>query len=245
MARRATLFVEQHPGTALSKPGNVGCLVKLALYHLIFYCDNSLSMKSSRFTIQRDLVLRMADVATKVAPANSMVDLRFIHPSEAAQEEMTKEELFDAFNQTGYKSGTPIGTMLGDCILEPIVYKQIESASGLSQPLLVCVITDGQPNGEKPLKSFREQIALCKDKLVTRGYMPTSVMFCVSQIGNDPEARKFLDELNEDARIRDVLHCTTDRLDEKYRELKDNHDKLDEWLLNTLSKPVMLKQESR
>lgn len=237
----------------LKEPENIEHLVKLALYRPIFYCDDSLSMNNkaykdqddspSRYDVQKALVSCMADIATMVAPNNCNVDLHFINLAEAVRENLPKEPLLDILEGIKPQGQTMLGTVLDRDILAPFVYDTIGTTSGLPRPLLICIITDGLPM-DKRQNTVRRKITVCRKRLESQGYTPASVMYCISLIGDDPEATKFLDDLRKDSKIRNVLHCTTDRLDERYRELRDNHDKLDEWLLKTLSEPIMMKLDS-
>ena len=229
--------------TVLSKPENVSRLVELALYHPVFYCDNSTSMSlASRFQTQKDLVIRMADIATKIAPDGYSVDLQFINDKHATRRISSKDDLLGVLENTGLRDSTRIGTVLNRRILKPLVYNKLKSKSGLSRPLLVCIITDGCPTAE-PVDTLSKKIAECKKKLTKKGYRPPSVMFCISQIGDDSKATDFLHDLERKDDIRDVLHRTADRLDGNFQELQKNHDTLDEWLLEVLSTPIMMKQE--
>ncbi|THH06243.1 hypothetical protein EW146_g9672 [Bondarzewia mesenterica] len=69
-------------------------------------------------------------------------------------------------------------------------------------------------------------------------------MFSISQIGDDAKGTAFLDGLRGDQEVEDVLHCTTDRLDSKYQELRMNERRIEEWLLKLLTKPIMERDES-
>jgi len=64
-------------------------------------------------------------------------------------------------------------------------------------------------------------------------------MFCISQIGDDEDAKEFLNSLRDDDSIQDVLYAMTDRLDEEYKKLRANDKKLEVWLLHLLTKPIM------
>jgi len=79
----------------------------------------------------------------------------------------------------------------------------------------------------------------CKAKLVAAGFDKGSVMFCVSQIGNDQTAATFLSDLASEEEIKDVLYCTADQLDQKFAEMKNNERDLEVWLLEMLTKPIM------
>ena len=246
------LMVNPDVPEELKSEESVKLLTNLAYYHPVFYCDDSLSMANdahtdeaspvSRYEVQKALVIRMANIATMVAPTGYKgVDLHFINSGRSVRKNLSKEALLSNLSDITPKGDTKLGTVLGRDILEPLVYDQVKSESGLARPLLVCIITDGLPTDSRR-KSLGNTIAICKEELAEKGYKPTSVTFCISQIGDDPEAAKFLDELDKDDTISDVLHCTTDRLDEKYKTLKDNHAKLDEWLLKMLSEGIKMKK---
>ena len=242
VARKAAELRNSKEKTALSNPENVKRLVELAFYHPIFYCDNSTSMRlKDRFRIQGDLVGRMAEIATKVAPDDHTVGIRFINDSGEVHVISSKEELSDTLENTTLQRGSKLGTTLRSGILKPLVYDKIKTGK-LAQPLLICIITDGHPT-DNPASTFKDKIAECKRRLKAHNYSPGSVKFCISQIGDDAKATEFLDDLANSNKILDVLHRTTDRLDDKYRELKDNHDKLDVWLLKMLTSPIMMQQE--
>lgn len=224
--------------TLLSKPENVKRLVTLSLYHPVFYCDDSGSMgRDSRFVNQRHLVNRMARVATKIVPDGYGVELRFIN-SKIVQQNLDTIALDRHLANTQPRGGTRIGTVLRRDILSPLVYEKVEADSAFRRPLLVCAITDGNPSSESPT-AFKDAIVECRRKLVNAGYDPASVMFCISQIGNDEKAAAFLQELRDDETIQDVLYCTAERLDGQFEEMRANEDRLEEWLLKLMTKPIM------
>lgn len=49
----------------------------------------------------------------------------------------------------------------------------------------------------------------------------------------------FLDDLNSDDKIRDMLYCTSDRLDRMFLQHKNNERSLEVWLLKLLTQPIM------
>jgi len=144
--------------------------------------------------------------------------------------------------KTQPRGGTRIGSTLRRDILAPFVYSKIDSRSSFQRPLLVCAITDGDPSSE-PVTAFKDAIVECRRKLVAADYEPTSVMFCISQIGTDLKAAAFLAGLRDDDEIRDVLYCTADRLDGAFDEMRANEARLEEWLLELLTKPIMERYE--
>ena len=223
--------------TPLSKPENMRRLVTLSLYHPVIYCDDSGSMSTeNRFARQRHLVSRMARIATRLVPDGHGVELRFIN-TRITEQNLDMEALDNHLANVQPRGGTRIGTVLRRDILSPLVYRKVDS-SALPRPLLVCAITDGAPSSESPT-SFKNAIVECRRKLVAAGYEPTSVTFCISQIGNDEQSAEFLAKLRDDEEIQDVLYCTTERLDGQFEEMKANEGRLEEWLLKLMTKPIM------
>ncbi|KAH9828786.1 uncharacterized protein C8Q71DRAFT_718972 [Rhodofomes roseus] len=228
--------------TPLSKPENIKRLVTLSLYHPVIFCDDSGSMSlDNRFAKQRALVGRMARIATKIVPDDCGVDLRFIN-ARVMEQNLSMDGLDRILARTQPRGGTRIGSTLRRDILVPLVYSKIDAGSQFKRPLLVCAITDGDPSSE-PVTAFKDVIVECRRRLVAEGYEPTSVMFCISQIGNDQKAAAFLSGLRDDEEIRDVLYCTAERLDGAFDEMRANEGRLEEWLLKVLTKPIMERYE--
>lgn len=224
--------------------GNVQRLIRLALYHPVIYCDDSSSMLSdlpSRWDLQRNAVARIASITTRSLPHPYGVSLRFINAMRAAQDNIPAAHVLNAVDRASPNGGTPLGTNLRKHVLQPLVYDVLDRpdhhARLLDRPLLICVITDGCPTEYEGL--FEGTIAECRQRLVRAGYEPTAVRFCVNQIGNDAGSTMFLERLRSNPNIQDIVYCTTERLDEKFREFRDNERQLDEWLLRMLSDPIM------
>ncbi|THU77784.1 hypothetical protein K435DRAFT_973836 [Dendrothele bispora CBS 962.96] len=218
-----------------SNPDNVKRLTRLSLYQSVIYCDDSGSMEGERFTNQGELVERIARIATRIVPEDCGVDLRFINSDSDVR--LSFDNVATTMSNFRPAGGTKIGTNLVKKILDPLIYKNLDSDS-LKRPLLVCIITDGCPSNE-PQDKLKKAIVECRSKLATSGYESTAVMFLISQIGNDAQAETFLEQLRNDDGIKDMLYCTADRLDEKFKELKEAENRLEEWLLKTLTSPIM------
>ena len=197
----------------------------------------------NRYEYLIELVTRIARIATKIVPDDMAgVDLRFINDdSESTLSAGQIQEVMRRLQPEGY---TPIGTNLREKILKPLVYNIIDkpktsnNPNPFKRPLLVCIITDGCPTDEAPNR-FRDEIITCKQKLEAKGYDPTSVIFCINQVGTDHSAEEFLDALRDEKEIEEVIYCTVGQLDAKYEELKENEKALESWLLHLLTKPIM------
>ena len=73
----------------------------------------------------------------------------------------------------GPGGATPIGTMLKRRILDPFVYKAINTGSGqFERPLLISILTDGEPSCEEndDDKAFEKAILQCTEELRRKGY---------------------------------------------------------------------------
>ncbi|KAJ3553690.1 hypothetical protein NM688_g3480 [Phlebia brevispora] len=227
------------PTTTLGSEENIKRLTRLSLYHPVIYCDDSGSMeKDDRYKHQQELVKRIARISTKIVPDDCGVDLRFINDNFASRN-LSAAQIESAVIQVRPNGGTDIGTALRAKILRPLVYHIIDRPDGrLSQPLLISIITDGHPAPEAP-SVFKDTIVECRKKLVNKGYPATSVMFSISQIGDDRKAGEFLKSLANDDDIGDVIFCTTDRLDAEFKQLRSNEGQLEAWLLKILTSPLM------
>ncbi|KZT71648.1 hypothetical protein DAEQUDRAFT_665375, partial [Daedalea quercina L-15889] len=221
---------------------NTERLIRLSLYHPVIYCDDSGSMTLDeprrRWDLQRDAVHRIASITTRVVPPQYGVGLRFINAQWAKRDNIPVSDVLHAVDRVSPSGGTALGATLKSHILVPLVYDILRSGRILERPLLICVITDGCPDpDDKP--TFENAILECRQLLVDAGYEPTSVRFCVNQIGGDDYSTGFLDRLRANPSIKDVVYCTTERLDEKYRQFRENGRQLDEWLLRMLSEPIL------
>jgi len=199
--------------------------------------------EENRYEYLIQLVTRIARIATKIVPDDMAgVDLRFINNNLASN--LSDTEILQTMRRVWPSGATEIGTNLRKKILKPLVYDIIDSTVSTTspipfkRPLLVCIITDGHPVQECQ-NALRDEIVTCKRKLEAKGYDPTSVMYCINQVGTDPQAEHFIDALRNEKTIEEVIYCTVGQLDAKYEELKENERALESWLLDLLTKPIM------
>ena len=231
------------PTTDLGKSENIKRLTRLSLYHPVIYCDDSTSMtQENRYEYQIQLVTRIAHLMTKIVPEDMAdVDLRFINND--SQLSLTAGEIQGVMRGIRASRGTEIGANLRKKILKPLVYDIIDEATSTNpipfeRPLLVFILTDGHPAPEGQ-NVLRDEIVTCKQKLEAKGYDPTSVIFCINQVGTSSSAKEFIDSLRNEEVIEEVVYCTVGRLDDKYEKLKENERALELWLLDLLTKPIM------
>ncbi|KAI0389630.1 hypothetical protein F5Y17DRAFT_113296 [Xylariaceae sp. FL0594] len=235
--------LKDDPNNHLKKPEQVRGLVQLALYQPVFYCDDSGSMEATlknssetRMDAQRRLVTRMASIATRLVPDGHGAHLRFINKNDSGMDDLSQDKIEEKMKFVP-NGGTQIGTQLRQQILKPFIYDVLDSGKTLEKPYLVLTITDGEPNSEDK-GAFKDAIVECGRRLVDRQYEQEAVTFLVSQVGDDEAADEFINGLGAEKSLQRVLYRTSERLHEKYSDLRDNEQDLEEWLFNILMKPI-------
>ena len=236
LARDAIALSKDH-SSIYSDLDNVKRLAILSLYQLVVYCDDSGSMENeNRYEKQADVVIRICNLATKILPDDCCVDLCFMNDGSIMH--LPSQWIPGALRQVLPNGGTTLGTSLRSKILAPLVYNVLDNDEPLTRPILICAITDGYPYDE-PDDTFKKAIVECRSELLTMGYEYTAVRFLISQIGGDPNAARFLDKLRNDTEIKDMLHCTPDRLDVRLRELRVAESEVEGWLLRMLTSAMI------
>lgn len=134
--------------------------------------------RDGRWDSQKRLVDRIAKITTRILPEGQGVALRFINQDVDNNSNLTLAEIRNILEPMSYMPGgnTEIGTYLRSKILEPLVYSKLESKS-LERPLLISVITDGMPEGEKS-SEFVDAILECGNKLEGAKYPRESTCLC-------------------------------------------------------------------
>ncbi|KAL7629160.1 hypothetical protein AAE478_000679 [Parahypoxylon ruwenzoriense] len=226
VAEKATELLKD-PMDPMSKPENVKKLIRVSLYQVVIYCDDSGSMMGQRAKAQAALVERIARVATRLLPDDEGVELRFINANGSNLSGLRDADVKARMEELQIKKGmyTEIGTGLKEKILQPLVYDLLQASPkrDLKRPLLVCMITDGQPQSPprsesssrgqhtstETYETTKNVIYQCGNILDDNEYSRTSVLFQINQIGNDTNAEEFLKSLAEEERIKDQTHIAT------------------------------------
>ncbi|KAF3195323.1 hypothetical protein TWF225_003724 [Orbilia oligospora] len=225
-------------------------LARMALYQPVIYCDDSGPMRQgTRRDDLKDLVKIIASVTSKIAPDGEGVEIRFInHPTAPHYSKPSLNAIDSIMAEATWDGWKPIGTNLKEKILEPLIYSKLRlNSNALTRPVLICIITAGCPEGgfmlEETRDTLRDNIVECGRVLVQHGYHVDAVKFHIAQIGEEEEATEWLHDLR-DAGLDHVLYCATERLDDKYRELRRNPRKLEQWLLKELISSILNADES-
>ncbi|CBX96623.1 hypothetical protein LEMA_P108880.1 [Plenodomus lingam JN3] len=209
-------------------------IVKLALYDIVLYIDDSGSMQfeeeGSRIKDLR-LILERVSFAATLFDADG-ISIRFMNTDlsgirnqqgRALQDGVANEtQIEEVMRGVQFKGLTPMGTSLRKKVIDEIVLQKA-SAGQLRKPVLVIAITDGQPAGE-PQNAVFDTIRYAFDTLQQRfpQYGRGGVAFEFAQVGNDEMARKFLSKLDEDPQIGPMVDCTSNFENEQEEMMRAN-----------------------
>lgn len=192
-------------------PREIGAdIVKLSLYDIVLYIDDSGSMQ---FEEGGDRINDLKLILSRVAYAASLFDedgiqVRFMNSDIQGNNIKNEEQVNQLIQRTQFKGLTPMGTELKKKVLEPLVLTPARSGQ-LRKPVLVIAITDGQPAGE-PQGAVGNAIREAADELQrSPRYGRGAVAFQFAQVGNDMKARDFLGKLDEEPGIGDLIDCTS------------------------------------
>ncbi|KAL9032869.1 MAG: hypothetical protein Q9180_006258, partial [Flavoplaca navasiana] len=195
-------------------------LVKLALFDVILYIDNSGSMTEelgARITELRRIMTEVVDISMLFDedgisirfmndwdsnPAMDGVDMRRL---DNITDERMVHHIVSRIQYTGL---TPLGTELRNKVIDPMVLGPARNRQ-LQKPVLVITITDGQPAGE--MKTVVEDVLQYATNELARmpQYGSGAVAFQFAQVGNDQQARAWLGKIDSDPRVGHLVDCTS------------------------------------
>ena len=98
--------------------------------------------------------------------------------------------------QVQFNGMTPLGTNLNQKVIQPFLMGGIQTRN-LSKPILVIIITDGEPTGE-PKTTVAQVIKNAKNMAMNSPYGPGAIAFEFAQVGKDQAAQAFLGQLDKD-----------------------------------------------
>lgn len=194
-------------------PAEVGQdIVKLALFDVILYIDDSGSMA---FEENGERIDDLKLILNRVAHATSLFDtdgiqIRFMNSPTQGNGIRNEQQVEQLLAQIKFSGMTPMGRELNNKILQPLVV-QPARAGQLQKPVLVITVTDGQPTGEA--FNHVNQVMLQASQELQRNprYGKGGLSFQFAQVGNDLKAREFLSKLDEDPAIGDIIDCTSSK----------------------------------
>lgn len=187
-------------------------LVKLALYDVIIYVDDSGSMqfeeKGERIKDLKLILERVAFAATLFDEDG--VDVRFMNqspPDHLVTGLRTEQQVEQLLGGHKFSGLTPMGTELRKKVIDGIVLRNMRSGQ-MRKPVLVISITDGQPAGE-PTDAVFDTVRYAVQEAGRSQYGQGAIAFQFAQVGNDEKAREFLGKLDSDPAVGAMVDCTS------------------------------------
>nr|XP_019014543.1 uncharacterized protein I206_00626 [Kwoniella pini CBS 10737]OCF53324.1 hypothetical protein I206_00626 [Kwoniella pini CBS 10737] len=184
-------------------------LVKLSLFDVILYVDDSGSMA---FEQGGERIDDLKLILSRVAYATSLFDddgiqVRFMNNRLEGNGIRSEQDALNLVNQVKFSGLTPLGTSLWQKILQPLVLGPAQQ-NRLQKPVLIIAITDGTPAGENRDEIFKV-ILRADNELKRSRYGPDSVSYQFAQVGDDMKAMKFLEELDNHPQVGSLIDCTS------------------------------------
>lgn len=118
-----------------------------------------------------------------------------------------EQQIEQIFTKVSFNGLTPLGTQLSAKVLEPLVLGKARR-NALEKPILVIVITDGQPGGE-PLGTLQNVIQSASVELSRTRYGAGALSIQIAQVGRDEKAMQFLKSLDNDPQVGNLIDCTS------------------------------------
>ncbi|KAF3927070.1 hypothetical protein AA313_de0202901 [Arthrobotrys entomopaga] len=172
----------------------------LASMHEVYKIEdeNGQTQQVSRMETAKTLLRNIVELDSKIVEQG--VKLHYLNDGNAPVVVKNGADLDQAFRSLRFHGATKLGTVLENKIWSKIIGDQ----SNFTKPCLVYIITDGEPVSE-PKTKFKTSILDCKKKLEEAKYPSTAIAFGIAQVGDDQNARDFLEELHKDPQLKDHL----------------------------------------
>ena len=183
-------------------------LCSLALYDVVFYCDDSGSMRAEERGERIDDLKTILSKAAGVASLfdDDGIEVRFMNNSVEGNGIRSAEQAVRLVDNVRFSGITPLGTQLDRKVIKPIVV-DLARRNQLAKPILVIVVSDGAPVGEN--RSTVRDVVLAAVNETTRAGYPGAVRFQFAQVGTDLKAQEFLAELDNDRQIGKYIDATS------------------------------------
>ncbi|KAF2104831.1 hypothetical protein NA57DRAFT_71036 [Rhizodiscina lignyota] len=188
-------------------------VLQLGLYDIILYIDDSGSMQfeegGERIQDLRVTLERVAYAATLFDEDG--ISVRFMNsqpPQQLIDNIRSEQQIAQLMQSVQFRGLTPMGTELRRKIVDPLVLSKAR-AGQLRKPVLVIMITDGQPGGE-PKDAVNETVKYASREMSRTQFGPKGIAFQFAQVGKDKAAQAFLNKLDEDPEVGNLIDCVSD-----------------------------------
>lgn len=143
------------------------------------------------------------------------IQVRFMNSTQQGNGIKTPQQVEQLISSIRFQGLTPMGRELQNKVLQPLVVNAAQSGQ-LRKPVLVIIITDGQPTGESQRDISNIILGASRALQQNPRYGKGALAFQFAQVGNDIKAREFLKQLDENAEIGDIIDCTSSKPQEQH-----------------------------
>lgn len=191
-------------------------VVRLALYDVIIYVDDSGSMS---FEENGERIKDLQLILQRVAFAATLfdddgIDLRFMNDDQIPLNMLSgirnEQQIEQLLQNKRFKGVTPFGSRLRERVIDPLVLPKLNQRGQGLKPVLIIGITDGQPAGEK-MDELSNTVHYAVNQARRSPGGENAIAFEFAQVGNDQKATEFLAKLDNDPQIGSMVDCTSSK----------------------------------
>ncbi|KAH7424587.1 hypothetical protein KP509_11G014500 [Ceratopteris richardii] len=191
-------------------------LASLALYDIVFFCDDSGSMlfeeNGKRIDDLKFILSKVSDIATLFD--DDGISVRFMNSNVTGDGIRNAGDVQKLISQVRFSGNTPLGTNFDRKVIQPLILGKARSNVAMAKPVLAILITDGEPVGESSDKII-QVIKEAKNSLESTPYGSGAFAIQIGQVGRDVKTQKFLESLDRDPTVGGMIDCTS------YYEMED------------------------
>ncbi|KAH7424584.1 hypothetical protein KP509_11G014300 [Ceratopteris richardii] len=185
-------------------------LASLALYDIVFFCDDSGSMlfeeNGKRIDDLKFILSKVSDIATLFD--DDGISVRFINSNVTGDGIRNARDVQKLISQVRFSGNTPLGTNFDRKVIQPLILGKARSKVAMAKPVLAILITDGEPVGESSDKII-QVIKEAKNSLESTPYGSGAFAVQIAQVGRDAKTQKFLESLDKDPTVGGMVDCTS------------------------------------
>ncbi|PYH98228.1 hypothetical protein BO71DRAFT_345548 [Aspergillus ellipticus CBS 707.79] len=201
-------------------------MVELALFDLVVVCDNSGSMWRYR-NAMKDTLRHLVTISSLLLPKG--ITIQFLNANNDGRDvyhDITDGSQVDKIFQTvellkvkNLWGSSGLGEVVNKKVLHPMIIRKAQ-AKELKRPVITIMISDAKPSSRKDGEMVKSTIRSCKESPELNDYGERAALFLLSRVGNSKAGEKFLNELQGDDSINDILHCSVESLDKWQAEFQ-------------------------
>ena len=140
------------------------------------------------------------------------IEIRFMNqdpPANMTSNVRTEQQIDQLMQGHRFSGLTPMGTNLRKKVVDDLFLRNLRSGR-MRKPMLVIVITDGQPAGE-PQTAVFDTVREAVNEAGRSPFGTGAIAFQFAQVGNDQTAREFLGKLDADPTVGSMVDCTSSK----------------------------------